>query len=327
MNYRAFGKTGLKVSEVVFGGGYVGGLLINADDETRRRAIRMALDGGVNWIDTAPMYGDGRSEEALGWLLAEIDERPMVSTKVHLDCTRLDDIAGQVEAGLAGSLKRLGRDSVDVFLLHNAIGAATAGETISVADVLRAGGAADALDAVRGQGLAGAIGFSAWGEAAACRALIASGRFDAAQVYYNMLNPSAARESGAGIPGQDFSGLIGACKAHGVAVMVIRGLAGGVLASDVRHGREGAPMTEDSAFAAEEARAREALALLGMDGEGNTPYGARAQAALRYVLANPDVACAIVGLAEPAHLEQALAASAMGPLPPDAVARLDARFG
>ena len=38
------------------------------DDDTRRKAIRMALDGRINWIDTAPIYGQGKSEEALGWL-------------------------------------------------------------------------------------------------------------------------------------------------------------------------------------------------------------------------------------------------------------------
>ena len=65
MKYRSFGKTGLEVSEVIFGAGAVGGMLINADDETRRTAIRMALDGGINWIDTAAAYGSGKSEEAL----------------------------------------------------------------------------------------------------------------------------------------------------------------------------------------------------------------------------------------------------------------------
>ncbi|NIQ96069.1 MAG: hypothetical protein GWN87_19110, partial [Desulfuromonadales bacterium] len=61
MNYREFGTTGIRVSELVFGGGAVGGLLINQDDDTKRKAIRTALDAGINWIDTAPSYGDGKS--------------------------------------------------------------------------------------------------------------------------------------------------------------------------------------------------------------------------------------------------------------------------
>ena len=72
MKYRKFGSTGLEVSEVIFGAGAVGGILINADDETRRTAIKMALDAGINWIDSAASYGQGRSEEALGWLLKEV---------------------------------------------------------------------------------------------------------------------------------------------------------------------------------------------------------------------------------------------------------------
>ena len=197
---------------------------------------------------------------------------------------------------------------------------------MGVDDVLRPGGILDALEAVRGQGLARFIGLTAAGEAAACREVIASGRCDAAQVYYNMLNPSAARASGTAIPGHDNAGLIAACKEHGAGVMAIRVLAAGVLATELRHGREGPPMMDDSEIADEEARARQALALLEIDAEGNTAYGARAQAALRYVLANPDVSCAVVGLATLEHLEAALVAAEMGPLPAAAVARLDARF-
>jgi L-galactose dehydrogenase len=87
----------------------------------------MALDGGVNWIDTAPMYGQGKSEEAIGWLLKEINEDPIVSTKVNLDMTRLNDIAGQVEESLTTSLQLLDRDAVDVVHLHNCITPTTGG--------------------------------------------------------------------------------------------------------------------------------------------------------------------------------------------------------
>jgi aryl-alcohol dehydrogenase-like predicted oxidoreductase len=65
MKYRKFGRTGLEVSEVVFGGGKVGGILIDADDDTRRKAIRRALDAGINWIDTAALYGEGRDRKSV----------------------------------------------------------------------------------------------------------------------------------------------------------------------------------------------------------------------------------------------------------------------
>ena len=71
MKHRTFGRSGIKVSEIIFGAGAVGGILVHKDDATKREAIRRALSGGINWIDTAAAYGNGKSEEALGWLLPE----------------------------------------------------------------------------------------------------------------------------------------------------------------------------------------------------------------------------------------------------------------
>src|SRR5215470_10170543 len=293
MHYRTFGRTGLQVSELVFGGGWVGGLLIHQDDDTKLKALRRAMEAGINWIDTAPSYGQTRSEQALGWLLGEIGDKPHLSTKVRLDTAQLHDITGQVERSIHESLGRLRRQSVDVLLLHNAIEPVASGGAIGVDHVLGANGVADALERIRAQGLTRHIGFTALGDAASCRRIVASGRFDAAQVYYNVLNPSAARAAmPAGWTGQDFGGLIAACKAQGTAVMAIRVFAAGVLATDVRHGRE-VIVTQAADVPTEERRARAVFAALG-DG-----YGTRAQAALRFVLTNPDVSCAIVGLAEP----------------------------
>lgn len=56
---RSFGNTGLQVSELILGAGYVGGIVINASDETRRTLIRRLLGAGINWIDTAESYGQG----------------------------------------------------------------------------------------------------------------------------------------------------------------------------------------------------------------------------------------------------------------------------
>ena len=125
MRYRPFGTTGLQVSELVFGGGWVGGILIHQDDATKRAAIARALEAGINWIDTAPSYGDGKSERTLGWLLEEVPQRPYLSTKVRLDLGRLDDLAGQVQRSLEQSLERLRCDSVELFQLHNPIGPQT----------------------------------------------------------------------------------------------------------------------------------------------------------------------------------------------------------
>jgi L-glyceraldehyde 3-phosphate reductase len=319
IGHRRFGRTNLQVSEIVFGGGFVGGLLVLKDDATRLRTLRHALDAGINWVDTAPLYGQGRSEEALGWLLGEFESPPHVSTKVELKAEDLADIPGAIERSVHRSLERLRCESVALLQLHNRIGSPgsePSQRTLSVDDVLREGGVADGLERMREQGLTRFVGLTALGEAPAiCRA-IDSGRFDSAQVYYNMLNPSAGRRMPPGWSGHDFCGVMEACQRHDTAVMGIRVFASGVLATDERHGRE-AVLTEHSELDVESVRARAALAAVG---EG---FGSRAQTALRFALANHDLACVVIGMAEPEHLEQAIAAAEAGPLPPDAVARLE----
>jgi D-threo-aldose 1-dehydrogenase len=316
MRYRRFGRTGLEVSELVLGGGWVGGLLIHADDDIRRRAIRLALERGVNWIDTAPSYGNGASEEALGWLLGELDERPRLSTKVRLDPTHLNDIPRQIEESVAASLRRLRCDSVTLLQLHNPIAREPAGGAIGVAHVLGRGGVAEAFERLKVRGITQFTGITALGDAAACRQVLASGRFDSAQVYYNLLNPSAARIMPPAWTGHDFAELIASCRAQDLAVMNIRVLAAGVLATDERHGRE-VVITSNTAIPDEERRAHAAFEVLG------DTYGTRAQTAIRFALANPDLACVLVGVATFRHLEEALDAVELGPLPDEALARLE----
>ena len=319
MRYRPFGRTGLEVSELVFGGGWVGGVLIHQDDDTKLKVLRHAIDAGINWIDTASSYGNGQSEQALGWLLPELKTKPYVSTKVVLDTARLDDIAGQVERSAHASLARMKLDSVELLQLHNPIMPGTSGNALSAERVLANNGVADALERVREQGLTKHIGFTALGDAASCRQVIDSARFDSAQVYYNMLNPSAARTMPEHWSGQNLGNLIAACKRQNMATMIIRVFAAGVLASDQRHGRE-VVITRDAEIDTEAKRARAVYAALGDE------FGTRAQTALRFVLSNPDISCAVFGLAEFAHLEQALGAQAMGPLPPAALRKLEALY-
>ena len=320
MKKRAFGQTGLEASELIFGAGNVGGLLINSDDDTKRTAIRRALDGGVNWFDTATRYGNGKSEQALGWLLAEVQETPVVSTKFNLDLQRLDDIPGQIEESLRGSLERLGRDSVDLLQLHNRIGSAGGGDRmIAVEHILGPNGVADGLDRLRDKGLIRFKGITALGETDACREVIESGRFDSAQVYYNLLNPSAARAMPPNWTGQNFGDLIGSCRAAGMAVIVIRPFAAGVIATDQRTGRESI-LTADTDLASEERKARAAFDALG------DAYGRRAQTALRFILANPDISCIDVGYGALGHIDEALEAAQMGPLPDAALDKLNALY-
>ena len=84
MKYRPFGQTGLEVSEIVFGCGAVGGLMINASDEVRQDAFDLAVTSGINWFDTAEYYGHGESEKNLSRTLQALNVDPgeiVVATK------------------------------------------------------------------------------------------------------------------------------------------------------------------------------------------------------------------------------------------------------
>ena len=94
--------------------------------------------------------------------------------------------------------------------------------------------------------------------------------------------------------------------------MNMRVLAAGVSATDVRHGRE-VPVAPGGDVAADEARTRMIVEAVG------DVQGTRAQIAIRYALSNPNVSGVLVGMAELDHLEQALGAQEMGPLPGDAL--------
>jgi aryl-alcohol dehydrogenase-like predicted oxidoreductase len=94
------------------------------DEDAAVAAIRAALDSGVNWIDTAPFYGWGKAEEIVRRALAGRDDDALVFTKcgtVPADDTvsRMDNRAKAIRADLEASLKRLGRDSVDLLQIHD----------------------------------------------------------------------------------------------------------------------------------------------------------------------------------------------------------------
>ena len=327
MKHRTFGRSGIKVSEIVFGAGAVGGVIIHKDDATKREAIRRALAGGINWIDTAAQYGNGRSEEALGWLLppesnmrgATPGSNPYLSTKFGLDVENLKDIPAQIEESLKASLARLKRSSVDLLQLHNRIGAKPGGRVMTVEQILGKNGVADGLDRLREKGLIRHMGITGIGEAASVCEVIRSGRFDSAQVYYNLLNPSAGRSMPKAWTGQNLGGIIEACRANDVAVMAIRIFAAGVIATDERTGRESV-LIADTSVAGDERKTKAVFDAIGTD------QGTRAQIALRFVLSNPAISCAVIGSAELHHIDEALQAAEMGPLPPQVLARLDALY-
>jgi D-threo-aldose 1-dehydrogenase len=318
MRKNRLGRTDLEISELALGGGVTGGILIKADEITRVTALMRSVAAGINWIDTAPLYGNGASEETIGRHLSALEPRPYVSTKVRVEPEDLGDLAGAIERSLEASLKRLHTDRVALFQLHNQLGAAVGDRpSVSAEQVLQSGGVADIFDRLKEQGLCRAIGMTAAGDTAACLEVINSGRFDCAQVYYNMINPSAAWSRPPwGWKAQDFSRIIAACFRQHMGMLGIRIWAGGPLASASRPERL-AVFTSGTDIDDEMRRAAAVRARLG------NAYGTLAQAALRFVLGNRDLSTRVIGISMLAQLDEALETLAQGPLPAAAIAKLE----
>lgn len=312
MEMRAFGKTGLTCSAIGFGCGRTGGLLLDGSMEDRRRAVRAALDGGINWFDTAEAYG---SEAALGELLAEVPETPHVSTKVTID-PAAPDHAGQVVAHGEACLVRLGRDSVTVMQFHNRVDPYADGKGFSAEQMLAPGGPVEGLERLRDAGRAQFIGFTALGDPPSLIEVIESGRLDSAQVFYNLVNPSADRAMPAAWTGQRLTGVLDACERRGMGTLGIRVLVGGVVPEGDAVGRV-SMMTKETD---KETEIRKADAALKAIGDG---FGSRAQTGLRFALACQRLSVCLVGIGAADHVDAALEAEAAGPLPIDALKRLE----
>lgn len=125
MNYRKLGKTDLLVSEIGLGTwGISGNGYGPTDDEVSKKTIHTALDKGVNFLDTADSYGNGKSETIIGEVLRERNDiETVVATKVGWDFYNNTGIRGNlgpnyIKFALNQSLKRLGRDWIDLYQIH-----------------------------------------------------------------------------------------------------------------------------------------------------------------------------------------------------------------
>ncbi len=127
MRTRRLGQTDLELTTIGMGTWAIGGPWEFGwgpqDDEDSVAAIRTAIESGVNWIDTAPAYGCGHSEEVVGRVLKELPDRPIVATKCGLlwnekrekvTCLKKDSILAECDA----SLRRLGVDVIDLYQMH-----------------------------------------------------------------------------------------------------------------------------------------------------------------------------------------------------------------
>jgi aryl-alcohol dehydrogenase-like predicted oxidoreductase len=320
MEMRTFGRSGMRLSILGFGCGAVGGLMVRGDPADQERAVARALDAGVNYFDTAVQYGDGESEKNLGRVLEKLKPAEVVvGTKVRLKPADVARIGDAVAASLEGSLRRLGRERVDIFHLHNSITATGGGPALSVRQVLDE--VVPAFERLRQQGKTRFLGLTAVGETPALHEVIDARVFDSAQVSHNLLNPSAATALPANYPAQDYELLFGLTHAAGVGVVGIRVLAGGALSGSAeRHpiaSPPPAPIGSALSYDADLARARRLMPLVEEGFAASLP-----EAAIRFAISHPAMGTILVGMASPQQFEQALAAVEQGPLPQAALDRL-----
>lgn len=187
-----FGKTNLEVTRIGLGGYPFGG--VNRargwdpfTPEGRALAVRTihaALDAGVNYIDTAPSYGEGNSESIIGEATQGLRDRFFLASKVGY----WDPSPAAVAASVEASLHRLRTDVIDIMQFHG--GMYTQEEVARILDR----GLLEALQAARDQGKVRFLGFTVE-EPWTAKPLIASGQFDMIQVRYNLIYQSAAEHA------------------------------------------------------------------------------------------------------------------------------------
>jgi aryl-alcohol dehydrogenase-like predicted oxidoreductase len=311
MEMRIFGRTGLRVSIFGFGCGAVGGLMVRGSPEDQERAVARALEAGVNYFDTAAMYGNGESEKNLGRVLAKLKPDVVVGTKVRIRSADFGRIGAAVAESLEASLQRMGRGQVDIFHLHNAITTNGGGETLSAKTVLDE--VVPAFEKLRQQGKMRFLGITAVGDTPALHQVIDARAFDSAQVSYNMLNPSAGAALPSGYPAQDYGRMFDHTQAAGVGVVGIRVLAGGALSGEAtRHPIASPPpdpIGSANTYEADLQRARRLLPLVQQGHAGSLP-----EAAVRFAITHAAMGTILVGMATPQEFEQALAAANKGKL-------------
>ena len=320
MELRVFGQTGMKLSVLGFGCGAVGGLMVRGDPADQERTIARAIAAGVNYFDTAVLYGNGESENNLGRVLQKLKPTGVtVGTKVRVPAGEVGHIANVVTMSLEGSLARLRLDRVDILHLHNPITETGGGSALSIRQVLE--DVVPAFERLRQQGKIRFSGISALGDTAALHRVIDARAFDSAQVVYNMLNPSAAEDLPLNYPAQDYGRLFDHTAAAGVGVVGIRVLAGGALSGSAeRHPMAGPapePIGSAMGYDADIDRARRLVRLVE---EGFA--ASLTEAATRFALSHPAMGTILVGMATPQQFEDALAAVQKGPLPRAALDRL-----
>lgn len=319
MDYRELGRTGLRVSTLGFGCGNVGGLIVRGTPAERERAVARGIELGINYFDTASIYGDGLSERHLGQALRALRADVLVGTKVRLTSGDLAGIPAAITRSTDESLRRLGMDRVDLMQFHNPVAVDRRGNAVSAKDVLQT--VLPALARLVEQGKARFFGITALGDTAALLDVVGDGRIHTAQVCLNLLNPTAAVDAPPALPAQDFGRLLPRCRERGIGTIVIRVAAGGALSGvETRHPIASPPPEPIGSGADYATDVRRAQRLQALVDEGHAE--SLIEASLRFAVGADGVSTVLLGYSSLEHLEYAARCVAKGPLPAAAVTRL-----
>lgn len=329
MQYRAIGNTDLRVSEIGFGCGGNAGLMLRGEPSEQVRVIARALDLGINYFDNAPDYGDGKAEENLGRALNELHARPVINSKVEIRAANFGDIAGHVVRSAEESLRRLAIDALDMFQVHN--GPSRMRPTLEgkdyrqlwLDDFLRPGGACDGVRRLKEAGKIRHAGFICRGDDGdAVTALLDSGLFSLINVPYTLLNPTAGLRKPPRLEAKDFGNVIEIAQRRGASAAIYSPLAGGFLSDAFRDGAPRHPLSHP--VHADPAATRLAATRVARLGFVSDPGESLAQAAYRFILANPGVATVLGGFSANEQLEEIAAVSGRGPIASETMRRLAA---
>jgi aryl-alcohol dehydrogenase-like predicted oxidoreductase len=315
MHYRELGRTGWKVSAISFGAWAIGGAWGEVDDKESITALHRALDRGVNFFDTADVYGDGRSETLLAKLRKERSEKFYIATKAG---RRLNphEAGGYDRANLTSfverSLKNLQTDALDLLQLHCPPPA-----VFYMPEVF------GVLDDLTRAGKLLHYGVSVEKVEEALKAIEYPG-VQTVQIIFNIFRQRPA----------DL--FFAEAQKRRVGILARVPLSSGMLAGK---------MTRASSFAADDHRAfnrhgesfDRGETFSGVDYETGlqaveslssvVPHGATmAQLALRWILMFPAVTCAIPGAKRPAQVDENVAAADLEPLSPETMKKIQAIY-
>jgi aryl-alcohol dehydrogenase-like predicted oxidoreductase len=319
MDYRELGRTGLRVSTLGFGCGNVGGLLVRGTPAERERAVARGMELGINYFDTASIYGDGLSEQHLGQALRSLGADVLVGTKVRLAPGDLASMPAAIVRSTDESLRRLGLERVDLMQFHNPIAVDRRGTWVSTKDVLQT--ILPTLARLVQTGKARFFGLTALGETPALLDVVNDGRIQTAQVCLNLLNPTAAVEAPAKFPAQDFGRLLPQCRDRGIGTIIIRVAAGGALSGvETRHPIASPPPEPIASGADYASDVRRAQRLQPLVDEGHVE--SLIEASLRFAVGADGVSTVLLGYSSLDQLEYAAECVAKGALPPATLARL-----